>query len=101
MTSVNVNETITFRRGRLRLKYLSIGGGLVAVGILVLLQIHKRETLYGAHDDGLTLAAWGAAALGVLCLLRGLQNLRSGRTVADPYVQGARHQHRWNDLCRF
>jgi hypothetical protein len=70
MTPVDVNETVAFRRGWLRLKYLAIGAGLIAIAILDFGAILRRESLYGTHDLGTILAAFVAAALGVLMLLR-------------------------------
>jgi hypothetical protein len=70
MTPVDVNETVAFHRGWLRLKYLAIGAGLIAIAILDFGAILRRESLYGTHDLGTILAAFVAAALGVLMLLR-------------------------------
>jgi len=70
MTSADPNETIAFSRGWLRLKYLAAGLGLIAIAALVLYGNYKREFDYGAHDWKSPVAAFGAAALGVLILLR-------------------------------
>jgi hypothetical protein len=50
MTSTDLNETIAFRRGWLRLKYLAAGVGLIAVAVFVLYGIYRREFDYGTHD---------------------------------------------------
>ena len=70
MTATDVNATIAFRRGWLRLKYLAYGVGLAAIAIVILRKIHEREMLGDAHFGGLKLAAYVLGLAGFLFLLR-------------------------------
>lgn len=70
MASIDVDQTVAFRRGWLRLKYLAAGLALIVVAVLVLHGIARRQFDYGTRDWQTPAAAWGAMALGVLILAR-------------------------------